>query len=534
MAIEKSWTGHSPEVSVNWSYDMVTQKVKVVWTCSSGYFKYSFFKFYIFFRHKVSGKWTSKNYYIGGMVNPSGVYNDIWASGSAEKKVPNSVVKNQTQVAFGMYCSAIEDGGNCYSNLGGGPTVATGWTKLSLDSKTPTFYVLPDYRFKKGETTYNNISILTNAIKTHWKVGGSVKIKKLACLIQEKWGSNDEANFTWVYPLDSPQTFDGDGVLEADLNLTQCLHGTVTSLLLPSQWYDIIIAVASATEKIADQWEDDSVSIRVRTREESPNVTFTPATAASTSVTINWSATFPTRGTGAPMNYINYSLHDDTASTTTTGVALAADDSQEVSWGQFTITGLTLGHTYTLTPSDGITQLDGIAIGGAYGCTFLAVAYPTLDAVWNMSDGSLVFGEPVNDASVNLRVGGTTAGVWSITASIGINTSAGVSWVASKAVDAGDNTISLNDTALDIMYRNINPSLPFTLYANITYSLPDGTLPGSITKNYTMYFKGNMKTVYAGRSIAAKAPRAKIWVGANGSHRAICWVGVGGIPRRTI
>ena len=60
-AITKSYTGHSPSITVNWSYDPSTKKAKVEWTCGDGYFKFHYFEFYIFMRYKKGkGDWPVK------------------------------------------------------------------------------------------------------------------------------------------------------------------------------------------------------------------------------------------------------------------------------------------------------------------------------------------------------------------------------------------------------------------------------------------------------------------------------------------
>lgn len=535
--IEKSWDGHVPGISVTWTYDPDTRKATVKWKCSGGYFRYSWFRFNIFFRYKRGkGDWPVKSYKITGMENPGG--ENIWKNGSGSRTFSLVAVKGQTQVAFGMYCSAVYDGGSCTSNLGDGPTRVTNWTKIQQSSNTPRVYIPKAYRYlnaKDGFVTYNNICSLTNGIYVTWDVTGS-NIKKMACLIQEKWGPNDAANLTWVYPTSSPKTYSGNGVLTDTFKIDKCLRNGVVGPLLPAQWYDITIAVATSSENIADQWDDDAVSIRVRTKEEAPTVVFTAAGPATNTVEINWSATFPTRGNGAPMYYINYKLHDDTTNTdiTTTGVALAQDASQEVSSGKFTVTGLTIGHKYTITPNGGMTQLDGVSLGTIKGCSFTAASKPILERVWNMSDGTLVFGEPGNDASVNIRVSGTAAGVWDIEAYIGIVQNNTARWLDHKNVDVGDNVFKMSDAVLDAIYKAINPSSSFTFCVQLNYKLPDGSLPGYTANRYTMYFKGNMKTAHVGVGSTGQH-RAKVWVGAaGGTKRAIVWVGVGGVPRRVI
>lgn len=535
--ITKSYTGHSPSITVNWSYDPSTKKAKVEWTCGDGYFKFHYFEFYIFMRYKKGkGDWPVKKKKIGGLRNPGddpSNWDDIWANKKTQTvtiKLSDAFIKNQTQVAFGIDCSSKEDGWSCYSNFNG-PTKVTGWEKINASSKTPKISLQSGYEYGGN----SHVCTLTNALPMHWSVSGTA-VKKMAMQIQEVWGSNDEANVSWVYSTSNPKTYTKNNVTFDDITINKCMHDGTEQLLLPCQWYDVTVAVGTASEKMDDQWEDDSKTIRVRTREESPNVSFSLSGAASTSATINWSAVFPTRGTGAPLYNLTYKLHDDTTNTdvTTGGIAAVEDASREISWGSFTITGLTIGHTYTITADGGSTQLDRIGIGIPTGCTFTSVAYPSLDAVWNMSDGSLIFGEPNDNASINIRVGSTPAGIWNISARIGIATSNGVWWLDQKVVDAGDNTFALSDDVLDAIYKSINPSYSFRLYVQLNYSLPDGTLPGYTDNNYEMGFKGNMKTTHIGISNTG-AHRAKAWIGAEGSaRRAIVWVGVGGVPRRVI
>lgn len=536
--VTASYSGHSPSVSATLTYDTETRKATVKWTCGAGYFKYHHFEFYIFMRYKRGkGDWPVSKKKIGGMRNPDVFpYGDLWANKneqSASITLSKTFVKNQTQIALGIDCSATEDGGNCYSNFNG-PTKASDWEKLNLSSKTPKVSLQSGYEYGGN----NRVCTLTSALAIYWSVSGNA-IKKMAMQIQEVWGPNDAANVSWVYSTSNPKKYTANDVKFDNIMISQCMHNGTVQALLPCQWYDVTVAVGTSSENMDDQWEDDSKTLRVRTREESPNISFSLSGAATTTATINWSSVFPTRGTGAPMYNLTYKLHDDTANTdiTTGGTAAAADDSREASWGSFVLSGLTIGHTYTITPDGGSTQLDRIGIGIPTGCTFTAVAYPSLDAVWNMSDGSLIFGEPNDNASINIRVGTAPAGIWNITAYVGVvYTNGQLVWLESKVVDAGDNTFNLSDDTLDRIYQNIYPNYPtyaFTLYVQINYSLPDGSLTGYDAKQYAMQFRGNMKTTHVG--IGGTPHRAKAWIGAaGGTHRAIVWVGVGGVPRRVI
>lgn len=540
MAITDSWSGHIPSISVDWSYDPSTRKCTITWTCGPGFFRYTYFKFFVFFKYKRGkGDWPVTQRLLMKWENPdaNGAYVDLWANKNTTSKtvtIPESITKNQTRIAFGFACSASEDGGACTENLNGA-TRKTDWQKIVTTSKTPKLILQPDYKYNNK----NNICTLINALPVYWSC--SSDIKKMSMQIQEVWGSNDAANVSWVYSTSDPKTYENTVKFD-NITITQCMHNGTVQALLPCQWYDVTVAVGTASEKMDDQWEDDAKTLRVRTREEPPNAYFSLSGAATTFATINWSAIFPIRGTGAPMYSLGYTLHDDTTNTdvTTVGVAAAADDSREASWGQFVITGLTVGHTYTITPNGGYTQLDRVGVGLCYGCTFTSVLNPTLDAVWNMDDGSLIFGEgSFAQPKVNVRVGTAPANTWNITAYLGIVGNNGqLTWFKSQAVSVGDNEILLDDAALDWIYQNINPTYStygFTLYVQINYNLPDGTLPGYDAKQYTMWFRGNMKVAHAGIN-ATPTPRAKIWVGTGdgSAHRAICWVGVGGVPRRTI
>ncbi|HAU86315.1 MAG TPA: hypothetical protein DCW90_12715 [Lachnospiraceae bacterium] len=537
--IDISYSGHSPSISVDMTYDTATRKVTIKWTCGPGYFRYSYFEFYVYMQYKKGkGDWPKKKKKIGGMRNPEGTYNDLWATKTEQTitaTLPESFVKNQTYIALGIDCSATSDGGNCYSGFNG-PTRATDWEKITTTSKTPKVSLQAGYEYSGNK----RVCTLINSLPIYWSVTGD-GVVKCAMQIQEVWGSNDAANVSWVYSTSAPKKYE-NAVKFDNITITQCMHNGTLQALLPCQWYDVTVAVGTSSEKMDDQWEDDAKTLRVRTREESPNAYFSLSGAATTQAIINWSTTFPTRGTGAPMYSLGYSLHDDTTNTdvTTTGVAAAADDSREASWGQFVISGLTIGHTYTITPNSGSTQLDRVGVGLCYGCTFISVLNPTLDAVWNMDDWSLVFGEgSFAQPKVIVRVGTAPADTWNITAYLGIIAANGqLSWFKSQAVVVGDNEILLSDDDLDFVYKNINPTYStygFTLYVQINYNLPDGTLPGYDAKQYTMWFRGNMKVAHAGIN-ATPTPRAKIWVGTGdgSAHRAICWVGVGGVPRRTI
>ncbi len=541
--IERTWSGHAPSISVYWSYDTEKKICTVKWTCGPGHFNLSFFKFMVFLRHKdKNGNWPVSKKVIKALTNPdaNGNFVNLWAiktEQTASITLSDAFLKGQTQIGFGLYCSNKQDTGQaCTENLDTA-TKVTDWEKITTSSNTPKLRLQDGYPYLNK----NNVCALTNSLPVYWSVTGNA-IKKMVMQIQEVWGSNDAANVSWVYSISAPKTYKANDIKGEGITITQCMHDGAVGPLLPRQWYDVTVAVATATESIATQWADDSKTFRVRTREESPDIYFALSGAATTTATIDWSAVFPTVRLGAPLYNLAYKLHDDTANidVITGGVAAAADYSRQTSSGSFTISGLTIGHTYTVTADGGETQLDRVSIGNSFGCTFTAVTNPTLDAVWNMNDWSLVFGEGTSGKpSINIRIGTAPTGVWNITAYIGmVGNSGELTWLVSQVVSVGDNVIALTDATLDWIYQNINPTYStygFTLYVQINYSLPDGTLPGYDAKQYTMWFRGNMKTVHTGNN-SDPTPRAKIWVG-NGdgtAHRAIAWVGVGGIPRRTI
>lgn len=548
MILTDTWSGHSPHIDIIWQYDTDTKQASVSWETSNGFFMYYFFKLYVFFTNDVTQ--DQAHVEIGGM---SGSGQNIWFDGSSSTIVNDAILSGKTYVAFGAYCSAETDGGTCGEHLGAGPTRITNYQKLQINSSTPRLSLHPDYIWTNGLTKKPTpkVSKDTNRLEVHWTTAGdTVKIKKVVCKIEQ---NNNSKNYMWVYPVDKPLVLNGDGETFGNFNLKDIKYnGKTLGRIIHNTSYKITVAVATETEDIKQKLATDSTSAVFRTRQEAPIITFTQKSFAGSSVKITWTGKFPTQneytsGYKTYMENLYYKLYDETTQKTITTKGVAWERPKDTTdpkyTGQFTIKGLTIGHKYTVTPYSGMTSKDGVKIGSGKGCTFTCASKPTIEAVYNMNDGSLVFGEPEGSESITVEIDGSPAGLESCKLNIYIpkeKTLSGtedVYIVKDKDVKVGKNEVSLSLSALDTIYKNINPSDVITLNSIINFKVNTGGVSSTGTDDSTdtMTFKGNMRTAKVGTSNGIK--RAKAWVGSTNGvpRRAIIWVGdSSNKPRRTI
>lgn len=532
--ITDSMTGHKPKVSAKFKYDPNTEKASVSWICNGGggYFRYTFFRFYIRLRRKVDGKWKYTDTLIGGMSGPGG--EDIWKPKTKNwdnaKTVTKTVKKGaNTQCCFCVYCSAQKDGGSCDSDWGGGVTRITDYYKLDAETPKPTLSLAEDYQYTDpitGELDENQ-SKWMNRLKVHWSITGTEKATRLACSLTRV---SDKVVVDTPYPVSSP------------LKLDDKKSGDITfsNIEKAGSWYLCTLAVAGDDEKISDKWEDDFRSKRFRTRDWDPYVYFENGTMSGTSLSFTYRSISITTNGVCKLATLRYQVRDDDTGTIKTGYIIkdreASEGTTDTYKGSYTITGLTEGHTYTVTPiADTYSLVNHVPMAAGYGVTVQGATPPILGKIYNMSDGTLVFGEP--DGSPNIKVDITgTANAWAITMKIGTTIANNVVSNPITTVNAtiGTNTVKLTDAMLDTLYKTMSTNSNTRVYVSIEYSLASSG--GSSGKQYgskVMTLKGNAKTSKVG--VAGKPRRAKAWVGVAGKpRRAVFWGGVAGKPRRTL
>lgn len=526
MVITETIKGHKPKVTAIFKYDTSTQKASVSWTCGGYYFKYTFFRFYIRMRRKVSGEWKYTTTLIGGMSGPGGV--DIWKPKDGEYKTVTKSVKmgSNTQCCFCIYCSAEKDGGTCDSGWGDGPTRVTDYHNMLKESKKPTVVLTDGTKWVDPieNEEEDRISKWMEGIRVTWSTKGDAPTK-LACSITR---TSDKQVVSTPYTPSSPLVLNGK---------TKSGNITFDNLQKAGSWYKVKIAIATDSENLSDQWDDDYTSQNFRTRDRDPYVYFENAVASGTSATFTYRSIAST-GYRCSLSTLRYQLTDKTTGTSTTGYVFQnVDDSEATSaqyTGTYTLSGLVAGHTYEIIPiADTCSLVNHVPMLYAYGTTFMGAIPPTISSITN-SGTDLIFGEPNGNPSVTVKLAGS-ANVWTISLKIGTSIANGIvtSPVASVNGIIGDNVVTLSDTALDSIYKTMSKSSTTTLYASIEYKLSDGTNSGSAYKSATMKLLGNAKTSKVG--VAGVTKRAKAWVGVAGlAKRAVFWAGVAGTPKRTL
>lgn len=521
--VTAKYSGHGPHVSATLTYNVTTGRASVKWTCGNGYFMYKYFRFYILWRKKdKNGKWPSspdhqtKNL-IGGMSGNG--YTNIWHSGSATKTI--KAPSGYTQFGFGIWCASPTCGSK-FNNL----HKNKGWYNLTQTTNPPEIEIKSGEQFMDSDgVTKVEVSKYTDKIMIHWSLSGSVKATKVATMIQEVGSGYSHQPYPPSAPLKITAASGGDILFDIGN------HNGVLGKLLPCTSYNISLAVASDTEDIVKQWEDDVVSDVFRTCEEAPTVYFESATSTGSTASITWRSFFPTTNTPARLNYLKYLIHDETTGADVqSGYVLQdiTDDSYNSYSGTFTVTGLTPGHIYNARPLEARSFYDLIAMGNYSIVSFRGAEAPKLVRAYNVSSGTLVFGEPGDTPKMWIEITGSVGAF-----DINLQVKANNQMVINTWVDVGTTEISLDDNALDTMYKactidNIIP-LNFAIY----YSLKGGGGNGSQSVDWNMSMQGNAKTSRVG--VGNTPRRAKAWVGVgNTPRRAVFWGGVGNTPRRTL
>lgn len=532
MIISDSIKGHKPKVSARFSYNTDTQKASVSWICGGVYFKYTFFRFYIRMRRKVDGKWKYTDTLIGGMSGPGG--EDIWKPKTKDwdeaKTVTKTVNKGaNTQCCFCIYCSAEKDGGSCDSGWGDGVTRVTDYYKLDAATPKPTLTLAEDNQYTDPVTgeLEEDQSRWMNGLKVHWAIGGSETATSLACSLTR---TSDKVVVDTPYSPTAP----------LKLNNRKSGNITFSNIEKAGSWYLCRLAVAGDDEKLADKWDDDFRSKRFRTRDRDPYVYFENGSMSGTSLSFTYRSISITTNYRCKLATLRYQVRDDDTGDIGTGYIIqnreAAEGTEDTYQGSYTITGLTEGHTYTVTPiADTCSLVNHVPMAAGYGVTVQGATPPAISKIYNMADGTLVFGEP--DGAPNIKVDLTgTANAWSITMKIGTVIANNVvsNPVATVNAVVGTNTISLTDAMLDALYKTMSTNSDTRVYVSIEYSLASSG--SNASKQYgsnVMVLKGNAKTSKVG--VAGKPRRAKAWVGVAGKpRRAVFWGGVAGKPRRTL
>lgn len=525
-ASSSNGSSHRPAIYPKYKYDITTQKASVTWTASGGHFSYSYLQFGVRMRRKVNGKWKYTNTLIGGMSGAN--YVEKWrTSGSASKTVKYG---SNTQICFVARCSAGAEGGHCDAGWGSSWTRDTGWKNLLTETKEVKISIKDgEYHVREFDNVeHKSTSKYSNKIVVHWELEG------LGChkLVAAIYDANDNL-ISMPYTKDNPKAF-SKATNSGDITF---------SGLTTATWYIIKIAVANTDvgESIADNWEDDCVEKKLCTREEAPYVYFKNGVSLGTTATVYFEAILPSVGWKRRLYSLAYTVHDDTTNTNViTNRYVFKEVESDVAvmngnaYGTFTITGLTAGHDYTVTPTVGITTVHGIAMAQAYSTKIVGAIAPQITSITN-SGSNLIFGEPDGNPRLDIGISGT-AGVWTITLKAGTSISNGIvsNPIFSVNGTIGTNYCGLTDSALDTIYKTINSNSQTTIYVSIEYYLTSGGgSAGTSYKSAVMTLKGNAKTSRVG--INGVPRRSKVWVGINGvPHRAVSWVGINGVPHRSL
>lgn len=519
-------SSHIPAIYPKYTYNITTQKASVTWTVASGHFSYSYCEFGIQMRRKVNDKWKVTTTRIGGMSGAN--YEEKWHSGSATKTVKYG---NNTQIRFVARCSANAEGGHCDAGWGSSWTGDTGWKKLNTETKDVVI-TLNDKDKNVNEynnVVYDNTSKYPQQIIAHWTLEGTGCNRLVAAI----YDSNDNL-IKVLHSYNDPLTFS---------KATNSGNLTFTGLT-SSTWYNIRIAVANTdlNEKLDADWEDDATVKAFMTREEAPEIYFKNGVTAGTSATVYFESVAPIKKTKHRLYCLAYTVHDDTTNkdVITNRYAFNEITSDKAvnnghAYGTITITGLTAGHDYTVTPTKAITTSHGVSMARGYNTKITGAIAPKITNIFNVGS-DLIFGEPNGDPSISVSISGT-ANVWHITLKIGFSISNNivVNPILIKGASVGTNTYKLDDTALDAIYKTMAKDSTTKIYASIEYNLSaTGTSGNHSATSKTMTLKGNAKTCRVG--VAGVPRRAKIWIGRNGSApaRAVAWVGVAGEARRSL
>lgn len=508
---------HVPKIFPEYSYDIETGVATVEWTANGGYFNYEYLYFGIQFRRKVDGVWKYTSYSLGGMEYSWVRY------GKYSKTI---LYGSNTQVRFVAKCSAALYN-NCDAGWGSDWSADSSWYNILSETKLPTLSLKYYHTREDDGTVKKTISAYDTKLYPQWSLTGQGAHKVQGALYDK------DMNLVEMSDLREYSTEHNTG------------YYSYKNLDVGSYYY-FKIAVANnnaiPAEDINEQWEDSYVTKKFRTLEEAPYVDFYSGSSSGTSITFKFKAYYPSTQAKRRLKELAYTVHDDTTNkdvivdqyhfkdlTSTEAV------SNGNAYGTITVTGLTAGHDYTVTPTIARTVVDGIAMQKATSVSINGAIEPSITSIYN-SGSSLIFGEPDGSPNVTVVLDGTE-NVWSITLKIGTSISNGIVtnpvYTSTKA-KVGTNTCTLTDTMLDAIYKTINTSSKTTIYTSIEYKLTsDSSVSGSAYKSKTMVLKGNAKTCRVG--VSNKPRRAKIWIGvSNKPRRAVAWVGVSNKPRRSL
>lgn len=518
---------HRPAIYPEYKYDILTQTASVSWTAAGGWFRYSYLQFGVQMRRKVNGEWKYTTTLIGGMLGGNNA--NIWAtSGYAEKQV---LYGSNTQIRFVVRCSSSAEDGYCDAGWGSTWTADTGWSNLLTETKNVKLTLkegtahLREY----DNHQYSIVSKYVTKIYVHWELS-DLGCTRLVASIYDNNGNLVASPYTVKNPLTFSSATNSGNITFSDLT-------TVTK-------YTIKIGVANTDvgEKLDDDWEDECTTKSFYTREEQPYIYFTNGTSLGTSATVDFECKLNSTGKRRRLYSLAYTVHDDTTDKDVITDKYVFDEmtsdiavTKGNAYGTFTITGLTAGHDYTVTPSVAVTTVHGVSMKKAFSTTINGAIAPEISTISN-SGTDLIFGEPDGSPTINVKLTGTKD-VWSITLKIGTSISSGIVTspvVTLKNASIGTNKCSLSDTALDAIYKTISTKSKTTIYVSIEYKLASGGgSAGSSYKSATMTLKGNAKTSRVG--ISGTPHRSKVWIGVNGEvHRAVAWVGINGTPHRSL
>lgn len=528
---------HHPWITMTYSYNINTGACSVTWnTDSTGWFCYYFFRFYIMMRKRVDGQWVQRNTIIGGMA---GNGNNIWYPGSASTTIAKG---DYTQVGFGVYCSAIVDGGRCDDGWGGGITLVSDWYNMGSESVKPSLSLASRWTDPITGNVDTNQSSSTGSFTVNWSTSGAAP-KKLAIAAYAPGSS------TPIY-MDSYGTGSVSNPVILDGNTKS---GSYTFNLggdeKEAKWWTVSCAISTEElgETIANQWNTDYTSISIRTRDAGPRVEFTKPTCTGTSCTFSYTSRLTTDSSmPQPLHSLQWQLTDKTTGEIRTGYIFnnvsAADAGYYTHTGSCTIDNITPGHDYFIRPLSAYTSYSHAPMVTWIGWDFSSSIPPTIEAVGNTTSysGNLILGEPDGNPAICVKIKGTY--VYTCIIKIGTSISGGI--VQSPCVtytsnptssgDSRDVVIYLSDSQIDALYKTFEKESYRTIYVSIEYYISyAGNGSGSHYVSKTLTLNGNIKTAKAG--VAGAPRRSKVWVGVAGkARRALCWAGVANKPRRTL
>lgn len=530
---------HHPWIEMDYSYNINTGVASVTWnTDSTGWFCYYFFRFYVMMRKMVNGKWVYRNTIIGGM---SGSGQNIWYPGSASTTIARG---DYTQCGFGVYCSAIVDGGRCDDGWGGGITLVSDYYNMGSESVKPSLALNAGCRFTDpiDGTTYSYKSRFSTGFTIDWSTSGAAP-KKLAIAVFESGSS------TPIY-MDSYGTGAPTNPIALDGNTKSGsyefhLGGNEQG----GKWWTVKCAISTDElgETITNQWDNDYTSIQVRTVDAGTRIDFSPVSSVGTSHTFKYSSVMHTDYSKyQPLHSLQWQLTDETTGEVRTGYIFnnvaAADAGAYTYSGTYTINDIIPGHNYFLRPLSAYTSYDHTPMVTWIGYNFSSSTPPTIEVVGNTTEysGDLILGEPDNNPAICVRLKGSY--VYTCIIKIGTSISGGI--VQSPAItytsnptssgESRDIVINLSDSQIDTLYKTFDKSSSRTIYVSVEYYISTpGNGAGSHYVSKLLELNGNIKTCKAG--VAGSPRRAKVWVGVAGkARRALIWAGVANNPRRTI